>query len=618
MAQGVPSEQIIVVAGHRQYHAEQFKQRLFQVCQQPLGALQLKVFPAWGHDLLRQYSHLLTIAPARVLRASETLFLLRYFYRLQGPAFFSEPLRADAVFFRHLLRRHQRCAEHLFTYQELSIRSQTLEYAEVAQQANGFLAAFDQWLKAAHLLGPMGQATCLLELAALPQVQAAFAGFYWLIDDLDETRPLEQSLYQLLGQQARQIVYAANPQGGTERLLGAYPEYLQSLQVDTSIQLEARAAYGPLADKLTALFQHQAPDDEALQAHAEVQLFQHPTPMYEAMGLQIRQLLQAGTPGDSIVCLTWFLDQATERQLEAHFNKLGIPVEILRGNHTLQRHPLVNTLLSLIRLVLWQALKEDPRLPRLNGLDMSQILEHCARLSPFEVSQLRFVHKDQLESWGAYLKTAQQPLIKQLQHWVSSLRQAWDEGQLTSLSELALALWKQLLLPELALEQRELDNGFQQLNHLLETLAAFEDFKPALAADFEKELIYQLMQEEILMPVRIQGLRNRKVKVMTLYRVCELKYESDFQLWFDLSSAAWSRPVNHPLDNALLLSRAWPLEQPWTLAAEEEFTQQRLALTCAKGLRYIQRQAYFYAAQYDLQAKLQLEEQLIEHLRYSP
>lgn len=582
----------------------------------PLGPLAIQAYPAWSIDLLKLYL-VQQQREAWLLNASETLFLMRCFYREQGSAFFE--LEPVGDFFWHLLSRHRRCAENRLWGEELSLRSVRLELSPQAQSATAFLAAFSQWLqqKQPCCLDILAQAQLLLEAVENTQIQQIYQASHWLIDDLDETRPLEQHLIARLSQSAEVIVYTANPQGGVERVMGADPCYAEQLaQTLPTITLD-NSSQPP---QLRQLAQHFAsrlrnePGDSDLSVPHKLKRFQHPSAMAEAMGAQVKELLASGCPAHEIVCLSWHLDENAMQQLQSHFQALGLEVDILRGQQTLQRHPYVNTLLSLCRLILWPHLN-DPRLPRLNSLDLSQILSLCGDVDPFVLAKLRFELGQNLEAWGQYMKQSENPRLQAVQAYVAHARERYPEPGLNSLYQLIQALWQNLILPQL----NETDpRGLQAVRSLFTILERYHQVMPAdRSLPDEQELLIQLLQQEVLAFSELPERENGRIKIMTLYRVCELKYQSRYQLWFDLTASSWTRPVNHPLDNALLLSPAWPLDQPWSLEAEDHFSLERLGALLYKGLQYVQERCWFYASQYDIHAKLQTQERLASILEYA-
>ncbi|HEY9839007.1 MAG TPA: UvrD-helicase domain-containing protein, partial [Candidatus Obscuribacterales bacterium] len=621
---GIDSGRILILAGHRQRHAQLLCRHLLAERSQKLGPLEIKVFPAWGRELLEAFLPLIDPRPFLLLHSPDTQFLMRRFYEAEGHRYFDHVL-ADKYFFRHLLRRQRRCAENCLSGEELMLRTRQLEESPLAAQANAFLTAFSRWLdvQTPRLLDITNQMQVLQQLAGHELVRTHAARYtHWLIDDLDETRPLEQMLYHALGQRAQEWVCAGNPQGGVERLMGAYTGFMHAIADDPATELISLPGTAPcwaLAHKFSALLQHQLPEPASLNLRYEVQDAQHPSQMFELMGARILRLLAKGTPAHEIVCVTWFLDDLSVRQLSAHCQQLGIESEVFRGGETLQRHPLVNTLLSLLRLALWDVFRLDPAIPRLSGFDMAQIYRLCAGVDAFTLSRLRFELGDKLDAWGQVLKeqAGANPALGRLQDVVNRIRVHYPGSGLGNLYEVARELWQVLLLPQLGPEDLP---GLRAVQHLLDLLEQHARIQLALqAGDADRALMAQLLQQEMLEETEIPSqLDNGRVKILTLYRLCELRCESDYQLWFDLSSPAWNRPINHPIDNSLLLSRAWPLEARWSLEAEDHFIEERLAALVHKGLQYCRRQPYFFACQYDTLAQMQAFDRLCEIASFAP
>lgn len=604
LRQGVPSHRIVAVTGHRRQHAAAFCDALLNRWKQPVGELNLWVLPHAFQELILAHQQLLADQPLHCLQSSELLFLMRYFHRQAGADYFEVPAN-DTAFFQHLLRRYLRCSENLLWGEALTQRTRQLEVSPQAEAANAFLQAFTAWLRTEkpQLLDLRSQIEALTSLLDQPRVQQFLSGYtHWLIDDLDETRPFEQLLLQALTRSAEAVIWAGNPQGGTERLLGAYPDFVQQLAQQPGIQTQQLPARAPLALQAQGIRAALlgTPGAEAPPA-LQLSWYQDMHQMYAALVAQVQQALAEGLSLDQIVCVTWALDAFAARQLQQHFAQTQIPVQIYRGREPLPQEPLLNALLSLLRLVLWPLFQADARLPPLRGLDMLQIMALCTDLSPFERAELMQQHGDDLKAWGAWLQVAAatRPDIAHLQETTSQLRARYATADVADLYAVAEALWQQLLAPRQAHLSPEIQAGLQQLFEILSRHALL-----ALPGSAQ-ELLLQLLNQYLMTDAELRDGTLPHLRIMTLYRLCELRHVSTRQIWFDLSSASWEQPVNHPLDNALLLSPAWPLDQSWSLLAEEHFTRERLAALVHKGLQYGQTPPLLLAARYDAQARPQ-------------
>lgn len=616
---GADPGDIQVLSGQRFSHSQRFKQLLFEHRPQAIGGLRIDT----PYHLARRILQRTLPSGAQLLNSTDTLLLLKQHYQMHGARFFPDH-RPSPGFFEHLLRRHQRCAANRLWDDALHTRSQQLENDPLAFQANHFLKHFSDSLQQLNppLYDALAQAQHLSHrLIAEDKHLAAFRADYWLIDNLEETRPLEQMLFEVLSAQAKQRVACANPYGGLDRSLGAYPEYVKAFetQADTVHTLERARPLQSLAQHMYWHLQHipnlSPPSVPVSDLSQQPEQHRHTGKMYEAMAAHIQQQLNAGTPPHDIACITWYLDPLSMRHLQAHFEAQGIPVDILQGRSVLQRSPLVNTLLSLLRLVFWPYFQHLPDIPRLSSLDMTQIFRLCGGLDAFEVSDLRFRFGDRLDAWGQYLQHSEQARLQSLQTCIQSLRERYPTPSLGDIEKATHTLWQTQLLPFVDLESPHQAQDFHAVHQLLQRLYRQCELASSLSTESADFIWPQIFEQRLPAYTPLPSRHNQRVKVMTVHRLCEQGESYAYQHWFDLSNPNWFRPLSHPIDNALVLSQSWPLERPITLHDEDLHIEERLAACWRKGLLYCDREARFYAALYDSQARMQRQENLIEALR---
>lgn len=617
---GVDPQRIQVLSGQQYGSVDRFKNLLF--AQRPQAVLGLRVHT--HRHLARQ---ILDEAQAGTqtgmrLNTSDLILLLQQHYQTHGETFFPGHLPTPG-FFEHLLRRHQRCAQQLLWGEDLKQRSEILEFEPLALQANLFLADFSQALQQSTppLMDPLAQAQYIHAQVMRPEIHAHFAADYWLVDNLEDTRPLDQHIFEQLSRHHQQRICTWNPQGGI--VLGAYRGYAAQLAAKAVEQhtLHRQRPLHPLAHHLFVRLQH-LPELEATTDSippVTVQRAQHAAEMYAAMAKQIQTLLTRGVAGHEIACITWYLDPLSTQHLKSHFEEQGVPTDLLQGRKPLQRSPWVNVLLSLLRLVFWPYFQPDPEIPRLTGFDMAQIFRICGGLDAFTVSDLRFRFGDSLEAWGTFLQQSapDMPRLECLQTCIQALREQHPTPTFIEFDHALHTLWQTQVLPYIVLETDGDRAHFYAVQQLMQRLyrqcelnavvTEAEHTGRSSTAFFWQQVFAQHLQIYSATPPQ----HNHHVKVMTAHRLAESGQSYRYQLWFDLSSSSWFRPLNHPIDNALVLTQNWPLDRPWTLQAEEDAIEERLATCWRKGLLYCDEQAFFYACLYDQQARMQREESLI-------
>lgn len=614
--QGIAPEAIQVLSGQRYHHTQQFKSLIFQHRPRPVGGLRIHTPYRLGQNMLQ---HL--VPEAHLLTNSDTLLLLHEHYQQHGARFFPGH-RPSPGFFEHLLRRHQRCAANLLWGETLDTRSQQLESDSLAFQANHFLRHFNKTLQeqTPMLLDAVGQAQHLLNALENTDLVQHFSADYWIVDNLDETRPLEQHVFEALSAKALQRIASANPHGGLDRSLGAHPEYAKQFKAQAKEVhiLERNRPFSALARHMYLQLQHLPelkPETKPVAQPLQLEEHTHTGHMHAAMAQHIQTQLNQGTAPHEIACITWYLDPFAMRHLQAHFEAQGIPVDILQGRSALQRSPLVNTLLSLLRLVFWPYFQSQPEVPRLTRLDMAQIFRLCGGLDAFEVSDLRFRFGERLEAWGQFLQQSEVPRLQRLQTCIQSLRERYPEPRLADIEKAMHTLWQTQILPFVSLTSDRERHDFAAVQQLFQRLYRQCELAEALSTESADLIWPHVFAETLPAYTPLPPRQNQRVKVMTVHRLCEQGESYAYQHWFDLSNPNWFRPLSHPIDNALVLSQSWPLDRPVSLYDEETQIEERLAHSWRKGLLYCDRDAHFYSALYDSQARMQRQDHLIEALR---
>ena len=488
----------------------------------------------------------------------------------------------------------------------------------LAKEANQLLEAYQNWLLEHQILDHVLQQETFKTLLENEPVQTWFWRWkHWLIDDIDEYSFFEQQLLEQMVGENGTCYYSANPRGGIMRHLGAYPGYIQTLESNPQVKVQTLQGHQPfyhLGRKITAIMAEENLPVESARLVFPVETSPDMTEMLENMVNQIKSLLQQGVAPRNILLTTWLLNEQMALQLSAMLDKINCPLHVFRGSLVIQRNPLVNTLLSLIRLVCWNHLKADPMIPKLSGYEMSQILMFCGQLDAFEAARLRDQYGDKLSEWGKYLKAeGRTEAVKVLQEKVESMRENLFTPVNPTLYTLALEIWENLLLPS-PLFQENLDStAIGSFFHILSQYTLLDPQLPEL--DLAWKFIYQMLNEEILeFPDMQEALAANSVKLMTLHRLCEMGLETDYQLWFDLKSPFWQRSDFHIIDNRLMISREWSVDQPWSLDLNEQRMDQKLARMFHKGIQYCQKQAYFFACQYNLVGQRQRFERLVMSL----
>jgi len=598
---------IQVIAGHRHFQRRQFLDQMVTQGIAPWGGMHLNTLPQWTRSLLS----LPGLLPKgfQAVSANEITLLMQIFWAHNPDLQFHFP-GSETQAWNLLLTRHQEKCLQGYSWQEFHARSQALETDPLAPQMNAFLEAFQNWLLDSALLDYPLQLSQLLKNWQSPLCQNAIQQTkYWLIDDFEQWSPLEKKLLMQLLSFQSQFTLAWNPWDTASEL----PEVLIKAGAEIR-ELEDPHPLQALAKRLDTLFQAKTLTPEVANTKVFISRSQNTATMLSEMETQLQTLISEGIEPGEIVWVTWSLNDSLCLEIETRLSALGISLEIYRGSRMIQRDPLVNLLLSLLRLVAWQTFADSVAVPKLNGFDMSQIFAFCLGLDGFELAHLREKFGNRVSAWGQFLQTLTGAKAENLKAQVADLRRAYQSGQ-KNLSEIAQELWQSLILPIIKPEL-----SVVALRETLHRLAQWQAIRPDLP-DSELLFFEALFRGElretgdpVLEP------QPQALKLMTLHRLCELKISSRYQFWFDLSAPAWMAHASHPLNSRQLFSSDHAPSVGWSLEREEALSEQAMGRLLRKGLRFCQHTPFFFACDYDALAQKQNQETLVRFLSldYSP
>lgn len=628
MAEGVEASQIQILCGHRLYHRREFLKRLAEDLKFPLAPLPVFTFPQWLRHFFAAcpvpQEHEPQDHEPQLITANDTLLLMQGFYQAHSGDYF-QGRHLERSFFRHLLNRHRARAINAWSWSEFESRSEALEIEPLVPEIHRFLQAFQSWLleRERPLLDYPLQWEYLARRLAEPAVQSWLGSFsHWLIDDLDETSPAEQILIEYLAtnaalnphaSSATQLICTANPYGGAEQVLGAFPEYVQSLRDRASLKsLPDNHPQATLATRLYQLCLELPVEASEKKGEPQLHRLKNTSAMLASLEMQLRKRLSAGVPPGELVLVSWALTDAFCLEIETMLARMQVDLEIYRGSRVIQRNPLVSVLLALLRLVFWEQSSGSSglSLPRLKGFEMAQIFAHCLQIPPFELARLRTRFQDRLSDWGQFLQSQTSSEALKLRETVAELRTQLSLHQIP-LSQAAIMLWQKLILPHL---QPQTFAQVAGISELIQRLSRWELIGQAVERP-EALFLNALFSGEIREAGDpVQDPSDQAVKLMTLHRLCELHMASDYQFWLDLSHPSWTLQTAHPLNQRLIFSRSWPQAQPWSLEAEEAAGERHLAKMLRKGLRYCRKEPVFFAADYDSLSQRQSQETLLRFL----
>lgn len=618
MQAGVPAARIGIVVRNR-YRQRDFWQRLWQTAEHPLTDIQIWRFSALVEQVVMPHYPLIwSEEPLRVGHIPSLVLLSQFLS--QTPDALAGLLRTPR-FYERLLNRLRLAAHNGWSWEEMHQRAQQLNEPPLAQEANHLLQRYRSWLNDQHppLLDEAGRLEAFRHLLKHPPVMEYWQKRYshWLVDDIDEATPLEQDFLQgLWSESTAEWKYSANPFGGLRRQLGAHPEYLIALQQFSQTQVLPEQT-PPAIIRLYHHLRQEEADASPADGFWDIQRCREPGAVAERLRQQLEQWQQLGAQPQDVVMIGWAISAPLVLHLQTMAQQLDWPLDVFQSSRTVQSDPLVQTLLALLRLVLWHRIKENPAIPPLKGWDFYQIYRVCGQLEPMVATQLFHQWRDQpqeREQWGRYLREHAQDsaALARLYTTIPECRERYLTPELPDVFHLTHYLFTHLILPILPNFSTE---HHQALHVFLAMVSQYAELQPIMA-ETETRFIAQMLSGDIAAALPQEPpLERPAMKLMTASKLCEIGLESPYQIWLDISADHWYYSEHHPLLNAHLLSRSRTATQPWNLEEDEQLMRHKLAALWRKGLQYCQKKAVMVVFEHDRLGRKQYNTEIVQALQ---
>lgn len=614
----IHSSQIMVIVRNKTLE-DLFRKNLLYALEYPVEDLNIFRFRSFVTRIISNYWSYLFKFPPVFLGFSQSIITIREFLK-ENPKWFGGKY-FDTFFITKLFERQQRRAENYLTFQELEKRTKKFIYNEIILEANAFLEKYNHWIldRDVPLLDYAAQLDCFMKLINIDEVQNNIVNklnYLWLIDDIEDSIPVEQYFYEKFWNKVQNFIYTGNQFGGVREFMGSNPYYINDLKEKATkvVYLErndntVNCPY-ELGKVLYKIFKNK---EESINVSVYENIEIHNSLSYGKMLENLREIIlnlkNNNISGGKISIICKSIDLQLQLELEYFLKELRWEPETIKSSRALIKNPLINVILTFLRLIFYDEIKVIKSFPQLTSIDFSQLLFITGNIDNYHISKLRRSLGDNTDKWlkfiDDYSKKEGYKTIKSLNDLIihcrnnkSNLRTPGDYR------EMAVNIWKTLLWKS---------NFFVQnkpVNELVIFLNMLENYLFTTHILRGKylltEFIFYLLNGEIAdNPDRVIDLDSDKIKLFTLQKLTEIKYASDYQVWLDITSDKWMKNEFDPVVNPYILSRGYPEEKEWSLMDEEDIVENNLGKSLRLGLSLCKKKAYFLSSEYNITGELQ-------------
>ncbi|MBC7545079.1 MAG: hypothetical protein H7338_20325 [Candidatus Sericytochromatia bacterium] len=649
LKQGVPSESILVWAGDK----NDWLTRLGEDWPEPIGRIEIHTFRGWVQQELRRWWPTLESegrmpkadvprhAPTFLAVESAQAFLDRVttHCRVAGACYDETTLSKPAQIIQ-VLDALGRSVENRLDLTTVD-RRLAQGYPGPDAEKNRFAkvgCCFDNYRKAVYRYRIFDQAMQLDvfgRLMALPRYQASLARFrYALIDTVDESYPIQQTLLRHLLSQVPSLVMACDANGGLREYLGAdYPGALKLIEPLDTIHFEGsqvvKTGMLDFAKRLSMLVAD--PETQfAVPLPEDVRIILEPPPalrseMIARVAACVLGAIGNGRPSKDIAIIAPSLDPLLVWALRERFKPKGLSLMSHGGGARLVDFRIVRCLLALA-VMAYPAWGRTPR-----RLDLIELFE----LTVIDNPMLAHAIHDHLEK----LSNGVWPIDPDAVDWAKAkwlavaepgYRRLWDwlknwqsDHAAEPIDVLIHRAFGQLLVPrrytglgpngdaELSPTLRaEYVEEIRQVKHLTEIAKTLRRLDKDLPPDpewgdrpFELRLIDTLQSgmaaERPFAPDRDD---DAFIHLHTPQSYTARGEDAGLQIWVDTSAATWYKSDIKTLTNARVLSVNWD-GQPYDALKDERDQARSLGRLVLSVLLKAKDRVHVFSSQHDAEGR---------------
>lgn len=549
------SENVVIITRNKNLETN-LKNRLIQES----GNLPLKLnifsFKSFISKIISENWSYLYNYPPKLLGFYDTNLYLKEFIINKHPLFEQEI--KDKAFIIKLFERYQRLSDNNIEF--LNDKN--------SKKYDAFLKSFSDFLlnREIPLLDYSLQLKSVLELLKNKEFFSKFSleYKYWIVDGIEEATYAEQLFYEKFNTLVQGFTYVSNPYGGVREFLGANPTYLDTLKDNfkTEYSKKLETPFSTVGNKLFNIINTEEFYSLAETTYDENFFEYHNLKSYSEMLEKVDFLIKQIKTMDNnseIVVISNSIDDLLESELLLIAEKNSYSFESIRGTEVFIKKSSIRAITTILRIIFDEEINEFESFPNLKPLDFSQLLFFVAHIDNFKLAELRKKLRNNTELWKTFIsKNSNNPYVRHShdndpKHNLSNINDAINYGiekkgllnKKENYLELITYIWNKIFEDDKKLI------GSQDLTKLLKACGSYIEvaqtfFKGQNFIHFLKEIVSGDFSNS---PDLCLEKKTSNIKLITLQKLSESNYESNYQIWIDITSEKWLKKDSHEIFN---------------------------------------------------------------------
>lgn len=488
--------------------------------------------------------------PPKLLGFYDTNLYLKEFIDSKKPLFEQEI--KDKTFIIKLFERYQRLSDN---------KIDTLKDKN-SEKYDSFLKSFSEFLlnREIPLLDYSLQLKSVMKLLDNNDFFDKFISEYkyWIVDGIEDATYSEQVFYEKFSLAVAGFNYIANPFGGVREFLGSNPTYLDTLKsklkVDpselkpTPFSLVGNSIFGIINTEEFSSLEKTSFDEN----YFEYYDFKSYSEMLEKVNFLVKKI-NLLDPNSEILVISNSIDDLLESEISLISEDNNYSFESIIGTEVFIKKESIRAFITIMRIIFAEEIENIDTFPSLKPLDFSQMFFEIAKIDNFKLSQLRKSFKNDVEAWCNFItNNSNNSKYKFLNNISEVITYGIEKKGLLNIKsdyiDFIKYVWSKLF--------SESNLPSKDLNKLLKACDSYID----VSQTFFKEHIFIHFIKEILSgdfsnsPDIDLEQKNSNIKLITLQKLAESNYESNYQIWIDVTSEKWIKKDSHEIFNPYTFS----------------------------------------------------------------
>lgn len=601
-------------------HERIFKENILNNTNKPIGNIKVIRFRAFVNQILQDYWFHIFKNPPRFIGFSESIFLIREFIKTYNFSDSEQILNIKSI--KHgkynksiilgIFERQQRRAENGLTFEELDNLTKTIENNSLSEQINDLLKNYSKWL-INHDAPYLDYALQLDYFSKLIKKEEVINNIskdinLLLIDDIDDSFYVEHKFYESLWDKVPNIIYTGNKYGSFRQQNGSDIYYLDSLKtkVNKLIELDSNESYFSKLGK--TIYNNLTDNNHFLNQYSLEKYNNFDFSQSYNYGEMIEEIKKLPTllkessykPSDVII-ISQNLDEQIQLEIQRVLREISWESEILKGSEELIKKALINTVITLLRIIYYKEIKDFEDFPQLTSFDFSQLIHIIGNIDHYYLAKLRKGLKNNPENWlnffEEYSKKDSFVTVKNIYEIIQYCTDLKNkEDSIDKYIQMTIYIWQNLIRKNTNLRKYNTKDDFKifidmMSNHL--DLSYKHNIKEPFI-----NFLYSLINGEISdNPDKDIVFNNNVVKIMTVQKLAELKQESKIQIWIDITNDSWVNKISPYVNPYILLDGRKKIK--WSSYEEMKIIEKKLASNLRFVLSLCKDKAFFFSSDHN-------------------